>query len=239
MQMSQFMQETSPSFFSAMKGDGFFKSIKQAEYLKKVAISHFGELANHFEQMHKYRTTEEHTLTEDQWIFEISAMVRWADYGSKSCRSVEWYLICDDFGIVKAWKLARSYDTSGKSSCLNPKKAKLIFQRAEGVEIPEHLVRKPVEVVEKDVVVSNHVGEVGKRSVMNLKLNKVLENFGYYGMSYTHLFEDEKGNKVTWFGSKKIEEKIGEFAEYKATVKEHSVYKEQKVTLITRVALEK
>lgn len=54
-----------------------------------------------------------------------------------------------------------------------------------------------------------------------------------YGVSYLHLFQDEKGRHLKWFGTKRIEAPDGFQAEF--TIKDHDEYKGQKQTVITRV----
>lgn len=90
------------------------------------------------------------------------------------------------------------------------------------------------------------VGKVGERLVLNLKLIRCIPHEGNYGTTYIQGFQDEAGNDFTWFGSSPLrygEEKgynpvsVGDTVTVKGSVKEHSVYKGRKQTILARVAL--
>jgi len=83
---------------------------------------------------------------------------------------------------------------------------------------------------------SEYVGEVGKRVVFNLMVEKVLEFDGMYGTTLIHLMSDNLGNRFVWKSSGKAFE-IGIPIRIKATVKKHGEYKGTKQTELTRCSL--
>lgn len=81
--------------------------------------------------------------------------------------------------------------------------------------------------------VSEYQGEIGERITRLLTVKKAIQNDGYYGMSTFHIFEDEEGNQYTWTTSaKNLPE--GDTYYVKGTIKQLSLYKGQKQTILTR-----
>ena len=58
---------------------------------------------------------------------------------------------------------------------------------------------------------------------------------GRFGVSYLHIFVDERGRKAKWFATGKCLDKG--LYEIKATVKKHDVYQDRKETLLTRCSV--
>ena len=83
--------------------------------------------------------------------------------------------------------------------------------------------------------VSEWFGEVGQRGDYVLKLVHTQSYDGRFGISYLHIFVDERGRKAKWFATGKCLER-GTY-EIKATVKKHEVYQDRKETLLTRCSL--
>lgn len=105
---------------------------------------------------------------------------------------------------------------------------------------------------------SEHVGEIKKRSVFTLTLDKIVALPGYAGMPdqnrFLYSFTDDKGNKIVWFASKaadafspvklevgsylgRVQLKVGQTYTGKATPKAHSIYNGVKQTIVTRCDL--
>ena len=84
---------------------------------------------------------------------------------------------------------------------------------------------------------SEYFGEVGKRETFTLTVERVIVTETFYGISKIHIMRDEQGNVAKWFSSNKALEE-GETYELKATVKEHSEYKGEKQTVLTRCAVQ-
>ena len=83
--------------------------------------------------------------------------------------------------------------------------------------------------------VSDWFGEVGQRGDYVLRLVHTQSYDGRFGVSYLHIFVDERGRKAKWFATGKCLEK-GTY-EIKATVKKHEVYQDRKETLLTRCSV--
>lgn len=82
---------------------------------------------------------------------------------------------------------------------------------------------------------SEHVGEVGKRIVLTLKVLSVKHLESDWGVTSLHLFVDEAGNRFKWFSSS-VAFDVGTTVTVKGTVKGHDEYKGCKQTLLSRVA---
>lgn len=80
---------------------------------------------------------------------------------------------------------------------------------------------------------SEHQGEVGKRQEFRLKVTGKRYIDGGYGLTVLHLFEDEGGNRFSWFASSADLEE-GQVFNIKGTVKIHDQYKGVKRTVLTR-----
>ena len=88
---------------------------------------------------------------------------------------------------------------------------------------------------------SEYIGEIGKRMELTLTLERrtwfETESYAGYGMTTTwiHCFKDEHGNVLVWKTSNCLDIEEGETIKCKATIKDHSVYRNKKQTLITRL----
>lgn len=91
---------------------------------------------------------------------------------------------------------------------------------------------------------SNHVGKVGERLTLTLKITRIFTHEGDFGCTFIHGFRDEAGNDFVWFGSSLLtsedgskRHEAGSTVTVKGTVKGHNEYKGRKQTQLTRVAL--
>jgi len=86
--------------------------------------------------------------------------------------------------------------------------------------------------------VSEHIGDVGKRSTFNLKFTGVTHFDGYYGETACCRFLDGRGNNFVWFASNSPDfddtEDRGKWYEVTGTVKKHGEYRGTKQTVLTR-----
>lgn len=97
----------------------------------------------------------------------------------------------------------------------------------------EHIVKSAIESLIYEPSVSEFQGETGSRLGLDITVVSVYRGGGYYGPYTTHYFEDASGNRYLWStGSKSWE--VGSEHHIKATVKEHKVIKNVKVTVLTR-----
>lgn len=79
---------------------------------------------------------------------------------------------------------------------------------------------------------SEHVGTVGERTHLRLRVEGVTPREGDYGMTYITRMADEHGNIVKWFGSKELTQ--GEWYEGDWQVKKHDEWQGGKETIVTR-----
>jgi hypothetical protein len=87
---------------------------------------------------------------------------------------------------------------------------------------------------------SEHVGEVGKRQDFELTILSSFEIETQFGWSCINTLKDDEGNKFVW----KTQHDLvythgkGETIKLKGTVKEHSEYREEKQTILTRCKIQ-
>lgn len=86
----------------------------------------------------------------------------------------------------------------------------------------------------KETVVSNHVGEVGKRTDFQLVFERVTWFETAYGTTYIYFFFDEIGNQLIWKTGNGVRMEKGNKVNLKATIKEHGEYRDIKQTVLTR-----
>jgi hypothetical protein len=87
--------------------------------------------------------------------------------------------------------------------------------------------------------VSQHVGEIGKRQSLNVRLLMNRQFEGSYGVTTLAKFEDESGNILIWRASGDpdwLHDLNGSFVPVKASIKAHDRYQGVAQTIITRVA---
>ena len=83
--------------------------------------------------------------------------------------------------------------------------------------------------------ISVHLGEVGERlKDLNVVVSNVRQFDGYYGTTTVYSFEDESGNKITWFSSKDKNIEIGDKVVLTGTIKKLDSYKGDNITILTR-----
>lgn len=101
--------------------------------------------------------------------------------------------------------------------------------RAYGRAIEAEMERKAT--AEK---VNEHVGTVGERVELTLKVTGLRSWDGDWGTTTLHRFEDGDGRLVVWFGSRGQIAGEGETVTARWKIKEHSEYKGRRQTVVTR-----
>lgn len=98
----------------------------------------------------------------------------------------------------------------------------------------QELKEKLIENLRPKVSASEWQGEVGSRLDLRLHVDRIFKSdYASWGKtSYMFLMSDAAGNKYKWSTSKWYNE--GEDIHIRATVKEHSEYKGEKQTVLTR-----
>ena len=82
---------------------------------------------------------------------------------------------------------------------------------------------------------SEYFGNVGDKIERDVTLVNKYETQSYYGYMCYHTFKDADGHTFVWMTSSRPCLSIGNTYKIKATIKEHSEYKGEKQTFITRV----
>ena len=80
---------------------------------------------------------------------------------------------------------------------------------------------------------SEWVGSVGERIEIKVKVVKNTKKDTQYGTSSIHEFEDENGNVLSWITAAK-DWPVGSEKKIRGTVKEHKIYRNKKITYLTR-----
>lgn len=86
----------------------------------------------------------------------------------------------------------------------------------------------------KVIKTSNHVGEIKKRQIFEVVLNKHFVYDGQFGTLNKYIFNDESGNVIIWATTSHQDFEIGKRYGVKGTIKEHSEFKGIKQTIINR-----
>lgn len=229
--------EVAQSMFSLVKSGGFFKSIKQRNFLRAPKGYPWHVVIYDFDNMGRY---PEETVTFFRENFNIPDMqstdtvvmcsgeIRWADYGRKSWRRVEHVFLLDDYGVRGQYKLKFGYDDKTGSSWVEASKTEVVWTRDPSAELPVF-----VEAPKPEVAPSNWIGEVKQR----LEFTGTITNARHvsdsmYGPVYlttVKVGDDE----VLYWGLLTYIEYRGEI-KFKATVKEHSEYNGRKQTVVNR-----
>jgi hypothetical protein len=86
---------------------------------------------------------------------------------------------------------------------------------------------------------SDHVGTIGDRVEMTLRLVFKHALGSEFGIRYLQKFTDPDGNVVIWWGTNETSArtKVGDTYVFKATIKSHDIYEGMKQTTVTRAAL--
>lgn len=89
---------------------------------------------------------------------------------------------------------------------------------------------------------SEYIGEVGQKLSVDVVLERICQfetHFTYRGeTSYIYKFADTNGNTVTWKTAKHLDIEEGWTGNITGTVKEHSEYRGDKQTVLTRCKIE-
>lgn len=98
---------------------------------------------------------------------------------------------------------------------------------------PDHLVKEAVESLFYEDSDSEFVGSIGERLELYVTIEKVIPIEGKYGRSQMYIMFDDCGNIFTWTTAAKTWA-AGTEHHIRGTVKEHSKYKNECRTVLTR-----
>lgn len=94
--------------------------------------------------------------------------------------------------------------------------------------------------IKAEKAISQYIGNIGDkvetRAVYLYSAHFEIRSFGGYGFEtmYIHGFKDAAGNKLVWKTSKHLSIRQDKEVTIRGTVKEHSEYKDEKQTVLTR-----
>jgi hypothetical protein len=247
--MFSFCTEFDSDFYRSMSGaiksnNGFFRSAKQRWFVRNRLLPVWGNGVSNQDytglasaDVAKIKDWFGVDASVGQWLFMVSARVQWAP-GTRARRDVEWAFVTDEYGVVRKYKLHRSYTDRGTASSINAARTELEWSRPVDAALPMFEdERKEVAPMET----GNHVGKEGKRGVFELTVDTVKflgakqVAYGVCAESYLTVMHDAGGNTVKSFGSWGEKVKAGDKIKIKATVKEHTYYKGRAETIVNRV----
>jgi hypothetical protein len=87
----------------------------------------------------------------------------------------------------------------------------------------------------KEIKETSFVGAVGEKIEQEVVLVSKRRFVADYGVCFVYKFEDKEGNILSWMTSVELFTETGAIKKIKATVKKHSMFKNQKETQVTRV----
>ena len=103
--------------------------------------------------------------------------------------------------------------------------------------IPEDQIVKVVEGLLYDAGESRYVGKVGDRLEFDATCTRATINQGAYGISYFYVFTSDENDVYTWSTSARALEE-GERYHIRGTVKDHTTFRNNKQTVLTRCKVE-
>lgn len=110
----------------------------------------------------------------------------------------------------------------------------------EGVTFMKEGTRDKIEDIfnPKEIITSEHVGEIGERFHNLPVLVKFIRGFDSdFGYKYVYTFEDDYGNLFSWFTTVQLAAAAGSRGMLSGTVKNHTEYKGAKTTQLSRCIL--
>lgn len=212
------------SFLGMMKrSNGFFKSAKQRDFLLKVSKQENSHRTNLVEEYEKFFGVK---LEQNEYPISMNGYYRWASYGSRSEIPTVLIFILDSHGVKKYYKIG-GHGNLRIGWSPDPKKCKLAWERAAG-ELP---VLEEAPKIEKS---NKWLAQVGEKIEVTATIKRVRSfdaPYGYRMVSYLTTLEDTAGNViVVW----KFLGEEGETVSFTGKVKELSVFKGRKQTVVTR-----
>ena len=98
---------------------------------------------------------------------------------------------------------------------------------------PEHLIREGVDALLYEASNSEHIGKVGERLELYLTVDRLIDLDNNFGHSSMHIMKDDSGNSFIWTTASKSWAADSRH-HIRGTVKQHTTYKNEKQTVLTR-----
>ena len=230
-----FASQDEQTLFISLKGlcnknQGFFKSVKQAQFLFR----------QYSERFNSYHTREQVTadwavpVAADQVTVEATAYTRWADYGSRSVVPVLYVFVVDQLGVVAQYKVGGTGNLRD-GWAPDASKTRLLWQRDPAAVAPFTLPTEAEKAAERAAEpVSQWIGTVGHKVELTATLIRERDlGYGRFGQMFISVFQDTAGNIINVW--KKFELAVGQTVNIAGTVKAHDQYRDVKQTVLTRV----
>lgn len=226
------------------KNNGLFKSAKQRDFILNRWA---GDVLDGPEAELRFKNFGTPVKSGNRTV-QPGGLYVWASYGSRSLIPFIYIFELDDYGVVRKWKVGYKGNLR-MGAAPDPKKAKLEFERPEGLDTSHLEVVKSREEEKKEFMkglrgsVGDYVGTVGKRHDFGVVTLKRRADLGYrpagpYGevQTWMNVFTDTNGNLIYYTGAVDLPIEEGESANLVAMVKKHLINKKQeRVTAVNRL----
>ena len=108
---------------------------------------------------------------------------------------------------------------------------------SDGINLnDEREMKKTVDALRYEPSTSDYVGDIGDKIELDLVCQRAVATSGYYGTQFFHTFTDSCGNVFVWSTTTKQLESGIEY-HVKGTVKDHSMYRNTKQTVLKRCTI--
>lgn len=210
------------------KNQGFFKTVKQAQFLYKqyvAANTHTAADAVRFYGV---------PLVEGQVLVTATAYTRWADYGVRSVVPVIFGFVLDREGVVALYKI-RGNGNLRDGWAPNPEKTTQEWSRPADAVCPWSFPT-PAEVAASQAPEKSNdwLGFPGDKVEVELQFVRCRDlGFSRFGQMFISVFEDVKGNVVNIW--KHFDLATGATVKVKGTIKSTDEYKGRRQTTLIRV----
>ena len=228
-------QEKFMTLCGLIKNNGFFKSEKQAKFLTR-------QYDIRPDTVYEQLCGSTLTVQVGQRVIICDAFCRWADYGSRSVIPLSFLFLVDSTGVLARYKLPYNGNLRDGAA---PDWSRLQIQwsRPADAVVPEYLVTKAPEVVEKTTPqsLSEFIceGKVGVR----VQLKGVVKNIRTFESSSRHSYYDSGmrtvttvvcGNDVVTYFNQLGDAEVGDEVEFSAALKDWKIYNNCKQTVVGR-----
>lgn len=230
-----FASQDEQTLFISLKGlcnknQGFFKSVKQAQFLFRQYSERFN--LNHTRE--QINTMWAVPVADDQVTVEAMAYTRWADYGSRSVVPVLYVFVLDSLGVVAQYKVGGTGNLRD-GWAPDASKTRLLWERSPAAVAPFALPTVAEAAAERAAEpVSNWISAVGHKVELTATLIRERDlGYGRFGQMFISVFRDTAGNIINVW--KKFDLAVGQTVDIRGTVKAHDEYRDTKQTTLTRV----
>lgn len=225
------------------KNNGLFKSTKQRNFILNRWA---GEVLDGPEADLRFKNFGTPVQAGNRTV-QPGGLYVWANYGSRSLIPFIYVFELDDYGVVRKWKVGFKGNLR-IGAAPDPKKAKLEFERPEGLDTSHlEVVKSDAEKKQEFIKglggsVGKYIGEEGTRHdfgpvTLKKSVDLGVRHFGRITTAQTwmNIYNDADGNIIYHTTASEPPMKEGETMNMVARIKKHMVNKRQeKVTIVNR-----